>query len=84
MALSALNISMVTSTESEKVEAVFLPLPVMYSHGLALRSSPPWEAQVLKSGAYGLSGKSSPNCAHLPQFAKCEKLIRGWPYSDQS
>ena len=48
--------SMTTSTDSERVEAVALPLAVKYSHGLAERSTPapmplaPLAAHVLKEG----------------------------------
>ena len=51
-ALPALNISIVTRTESDIVDAVSLPLPVMYLHGSLDRSNPPFLAHVVKLGLY--------------------------------
>ena len=51
-AFRALNISIVTRTESDIVDAVSFPLPVMYLHGSLDRSSPPFFAHVVKLGLY--------------------------------
>merc|ERR1719486_1372443 len=49
-ALRALSISITTSTESERVEAVALPLAVKYAHGSLLKSEAPGLLHFEKSG----------------------------------
>lgn len=66
-ALSALSISIVTSTESESVDAVVLP-SWKYAHGLAERSTLPNEA-----------GWKSVQVGHWPQCESWSKVTRLWP-----